>query len=80
MDVSDLAVGIFESGEDDVGDVWVDDGLTAALDRDRLGAEQPIGDQHHKLRDLFRQGQRRPWSEWNVDAVTEWLALNGGRA
>jgi len=45
-----------------------------------IDAELPIGDQHHKLRDLFRQGQRRPWSEWNVDAVTEWLALNGGRA
>ena len=43
-----------------------------------IDAEQPIGAQHHALRDLFRQGRRRPWSEWNVDAVTEWLALNGG--
>jgi dTMP kinase len=43
-----------------------------------IDAEQPIAEQHHKLRGLFREGQQRPWSEWNVDAVTEWLALNGG--
>jgi len=39
-----------------------------------IDAEQPIGEQHHRLRDLFRAGQARPWSDWNVDAVTEWLA------
>ena len=43
-----------------------------------IDAEQPIGDQHHRLRQLFLDGKGRPWSEWNVDAVTEWLALNGG--
>jgi dTMP kinase len=41
-----------------------------------IDAEQPIGDQHYRLRELFRDGQTRPWSDWNVDAVAEWLALN----
>src|SRR5712692_5476913 len=40
-------------------------------------AEQSIGDQHRRIRELFLEGQRRPWSDWNVDAVAEWLALNG---
>jgi dTMP kinase len=42
-----------------------------------VDAEQSIGEQHHQIRDLFREGERRPWCEWNVDAVAEWLALNG---
>jgi len=42
-----------------------------------IDAEQPIGEQHHKLRELFREGRSRPWSEWNLEAVVEWLALNG---
>ena len=42
----------------------------------RVDAEQSIGQQHRQIRELFFEGQRRPWSEWNVDAVAEWLALN----
>ena len=42
-----------------------------------IDAEQPIGEQHHRLRGLFREGQKRPWSEWNLEAVTEWLAVTG---
>jgi dTMP kinase len=42
-----------------------------------VDAEQSIGEQHHQIRELFREGERRPWSEWNVDAVAEWLAFNG---
>src|SRR5437879_5609452 len=42
-----------------------------------VDAEQSIGDQHRRIRKLFLEGQRRPWSDWNVDAVAEWLALNG---
>jgi len=45
-----------------------------------IDAEQPIAEQHHTLRELFRKGWERPWSEWNVDAITEWLALTGGPA
>jgi dTMP kinase len=43
----------------------------------RVDAEQSMSEQHYKLRELFREGQNRPWSEWNIDAVTEWLALRG---
>jgi dTMP kinase len=45
-----------------------------------VDAEQPMSRQHHQLRELFRQGEGRPWSTWNEDAVAEWLALGGGRA
>ena len=26
---------------------------------------------------LFREGERHCWSDWNADAVAEWLSLNG---
>jgi len=44
-----------------------------------VDAEQSIGDQHRQIRELFLDGQRRPWSAWNADAVAEWLELNGAR-
>ena len=44
-----------------------------------VDAEQSIGEQHHQIRELFREGEQRPWSEWNADAVAEWLALDGAR-
>jgi hypothetical protein len=44
-----------------------------------VDAEQSIGDQHRQIRALFLEGQQRPWSRWNVDAVAEWLALDGAR-
>ena len=42
-----------------------------------VDAEQSIGDQHRQIRELFLEGQRRPWSAWNADAVAEWLAGRG---
>jgi dTMP kinase len=42
-----------------------------------VDAEQSIGDQHRQIRQLFLEGRERPWSEWNADAVAEWLALRG---
>ena len=44
-----------------------------------VDAEQSIAEQHRKIRALFREGERRPWCEWNVDAVAEWLSQNGRR-
>jgi dTMP kinase len=38
-----------------------------------VDAERSIAEQHHHIRDLFRKGERRPWSDWNVEAVAEWL-------
>ena len=46
----------------------------------RVDAEQSIHDQHHAIRRLFREGEQRPWSDWNLDAVVEWLAMRGARA
>src|SRR5207244_13484676 len=43
-----------------------------------IDAERSIRDQHDELRRLFREGAERPWSDWNLDAVTEWLARRGG--
>ena len=45
-----------------------------------IDAERSIRDQHEELRRLFREGQQRPWSDWNVDAVAEWLARRNGGA
>jgi dTMP kinase len=39
-----------------------------------IDAEQSIGDQHHHIRSLFRDGEKRPWSDWNLEAIAEWLA------
>ena len=43
-----------------------------------VDAEQSINEQHQQIRRLFREGERRPWSDWNLDAVTEWLTLRDG--
>jgi thymidylate kinase len=45
-----------------------------------VDAEQSIGDQHRQIRQLFLDGEKRAWSDWNVDAVAEWLALEGNGA
>ena len=45
-----------------------------------VDAEQSIGEQHRQIRELFREGERRPWSDWNVDAVAEWLRADGRTA
>jgi dTMP kinase len=42
-----------------------------------IDAEQPMYEQHRRIREVFRGGQRRPWAKWNVEAVTEWLAEAG---
>jgi dTMP kinase len=38
-----------------------------------IDAERSIRDQHTELRRLFREGEARPWSDWNAEAVAEWL-------
>ena len=40
-----------------------------------VDAERSIGEQHRHIRELFREGEQRAWSEWNVDAVVEWLRI-----
>ena len=42
-----------------------------------VDAEQSISDQHQEIRRLFRERAERPGSEWNLEALMEWLALKG---
>ncbi len=55
------------------------DSLAIVFNMVRIDAEQPIGEQHYRLRELFHEGRERPWSDWNVDAVAEWLAVDARR-
>ena len=38
-----------------------------------VDAELSIYEQHRAIRQIFRQTSRRPWAEWNIDAMLEWL-------
>ena len=40
-----------------------------------VDAEQAIGDQHLAIRQLFREGEQRAWSDRNADAVADWLTM-----
>jgi hypothetical protein len=53
------------------------DSLALIFNMITVDAEQSIGDQHQQIRELFLEGQQRPWSVWNADAVAEWLAGRG---
>jgi dTMP kinase len=39
-----------------------------------VDAERSISEQHHHIRNLFRKSEQRPWSDWNVEAIAEWLS------
>jgi hypothetical protein len=40
----------------------------------RVDARQSIYEQHRGIRQIFMVGHRRPWAEWNMDAVMAWMA------
>jgi dTMP kinase len=42
-----------------------------------IDAEQPVNEQHHQIRERFQHVERRPWTEWNVEAVSDWLQGQG---
>jgi dTMP kinase len=39
----------------------------------KVDARQSIYEQHRAIRQMFMVGQRRPWAEWNTEAVLSWL-------
>jgi dTMP kinase len=41
----------------------------------KVDAEKPIHDQHVLIRDLFNQSRDRPWSDWNEEAIADWLQM-----
>ena len=40
-----------------------------------IDAEQSIYDQHLQIRALFEQCRRRPWAEWNLNTILDWVGL-----
>ncbi len=52
------------------------DALALIFEFMTIDAEQPMYDQHRRIRDAFTTEARRPWAKWNVEAVTEWLSVN----
>jgi dTMP kinase len=48
-------------------------GLALAFNFTTVDAEQSIYNQHRLIRQQFQQGQRKPWAEWNTEALAEWL-------
>jgi dTMP kinase len=53
------------------------DALALIFEFVTIDAEQPMYEQHRRIREAFAAEARRPWAKWNVEAVTEWLALTG---
>jgi len=50
----------------------------------KVDAEKPIYEQHVHIRGLFDKLRQRPWSDWNEEAIAEWLrsrpVLKGAQA
>ena len=44
-----------------------------------VDAEKPIHYKHMLLRDLFNQSRDRPWSEWNEEAIADWLLMKAAQ-
>jgi dTMP kinase len=51
------------------------DSLADIFNFTTVDAEEGIAEQHRRIRQLFREGEHRPWSPWNVEAFAEWIAL-----
>ena len=44
----------------------------------RVDARQSIYEQHREIRQIFMQGDRRLWADWNMEAVVSWLNSTAG--
>lgn len=40
----------------------------------KVDGRQSIYEQHRAIRQIFMLGHRRPWAEWNMEAVFAWLS------
>ena len=49
------------------------DSLALIFEFVTVNAERSIYDQHKTVREMFQQRRRRPWAEWNRQALAEWL-------
>jgi|SRR5947209_4184547 len=46
----------------------------------KVDGRQTIYEQHRTIRQLFMLGHRRPWAEWNTEALLEWLSARESSA
>jgi dTMP kinase len=44
----------------------------------KVDARQTIWEQHREIRQMFMTAKRRPWGEWNTEAVMAWLSARAG--
>jgi dTMP kinase len=42
-----------------------------------VDGERPIYEQHKRIRQLFQEGRRAAWGEWNAEALAEWIEWAG---
>jgi len=42
-----------------------------------IDAEQPMYEQHRRIREAFASDRRRRWAKWNIEALTEWIDTFG---
>ena len=45
-----------------------------------VDGELPIFQQHRQIRELYLKQERRPWAEWNREAVIDWLTQRPEKA
>jgi dTMP kinase len=53
--------------------------LSLVFNFTRVDAERSIVDQHRQIRRIFKEGERRAWSDRNLDAWVEWLKVSGSK-
>jgi dTMP kinase len=41
-----------------------------------IDAERSIDEQHREICEHFERVQRRPWADWNIEPVVDWLSQN----
>ena len=84
---AERAPGFYESGQDVTGisdplvsyHAFVDKvmkeyaNLALIFEFVTVNAEKSIYDQHKAIREMFQQNRRKPWAEWNLDAIREWV-------
>jgi dTMP kinase len=53
--------------------------LAQIFDFVTVDAERPVYQQHKMIREFFQEKRRRPWAEYNVEAMLDWLGNNWAR-
>jgi len=84
---ADRPPGFYEAGQDVTGDqdalgsykhfigrvIREYDALALIFEFVTIDAERPMYEQHRRIRSAFASDARRPWADWNIEAVAEWI-------